>query len=138
MVANRKAVAALVGLGMKYGPDAYSAVRNAREPAQAAAKKLVSQRTTRQQALSHAETLLDGSIYKAYSGDELVWVVFSGDQAVATHPRTDVPVESLLTHADLSKRLRPGEVGRRGRRTRAIREAVIVQHIEPPEDRPTS
>jgi hypothetical protein len=118
MAGKGKAVTGLVKLGVKYGPAAYQAVRLGREPAQDAAKKAFQQLSSRRQALAHASTLLDGSIYKAFADDQQVWVVFSGEQPIATHPNTTVPLPELLAHADLAKRIRPEDVGRRARRAR--------------------
>jgi hypothetical protein len=119
MAGRGKAMATVVKLGVKYGPAAYEAVKHGREPAQAAAVKAYSRLSARRQALAHAAVVVDGSVAKAFADDQQVWVVFSADEPVASHPSTGVPLADLLRHADPTKRIRPDEVGRSGRRKRA-------------------
>lgn len=121
----------IVKYGVKYGPYAYEAVKHGREPAQAAAQKAYGRLSARRQALAHAATLVDGSVYKAFAGEEPVWVVFSGEEPVATHPPTDVPTSTLLDHADLSKRLRPDDVGLRARRKRRAARSAATSGPRP-------
>jgi hypothetical protein len=116
MAGRGRAMTNIVKLGVKYGPAAYEVVKHGREPAQAAAQKAYARMSARRQALAHAAALVDGSVYQTFSGDQPVWVVFSGDEPVAAHPATDVSPSALLGHADLGKRIRPDEVGRKARR----------------------
>lgn len=107
MAGKATAAAKAVRLGVRYAPLAYQAVKQGRAPAQAAVQKAYTRLGSRRQALAHAATLIDGSALRTFAGDDQVWVVFSGDQPVAAHPAIDVPLETLLRHSDLGKRVRP-------------------------------
>jgi hypothetical protein len=67
----------------------------------------------RRQALLHAASVLDGSTMRVFRGDDQIWVVFSGQEPIGTHPHVDAPMEQLLQHADLTQRIRPGQQQRR-------------------------
>lgn len=112
----------LLDLGIKYGPLAYEGVRRGKQPAQEMAQRHVARRNARSIALEHASHLVDGSILPVYDGDLRVWVVFSGDHPVATHPVVRTPTEQLLQHYDLAKRQRPEDVeADRNRRLRRLK-----------------
>ncbi len=103
-----RSVSRLVRLGAKYAPAAVEAARSAREPATQAAQRTVTQLQARRRALARATTVRDGSVLKTFDVDErVVWVVFSGEEPVATHPVTSTPTADLLRHVDLGKRIRP-------------------------------
>ncbi|MFC0358911.1 hypothetical protein ACFFHC_03735 [Kytococcus schroeteri] len=61
----------------------------------------------KRRATAHARSVVDGSVLQTFLHSRPVFVVFSGDTPVATHPHTDVPYSELLRHADLSARRRP-------------------------------
>ena len=107
-----------VKLGVKYGPVLYGVARHGKEPAKAAAAKFLSKKGSRKRALEHAATLLDGSVLQVFHNAEPVYVVFSGEEMVASHPALDVPLQTLVQRADLSKRIRPDDPssGRSARR----------------------
>ena len=107
-----------VKLGVKYGPVLYEVARQGKEPATAAASKFISKKGARKRSLEHAATLLDGSVLQVFHAGAPVYVVFSGEEMVASHPVLDVPLQTLVQRADLSKRIRPGDVTRKGRRRR--------------------
>ena len=109
MPASGKAFGAAMKLGVKYGPLAYGLVRQAREPATALAQKAMTKSSARRQALQHAASVIDGSTLLVFHRDLQVWVVFSGDEPIGTHPVVRVPVSDLLQHADLSRRIHPGD-----------------------------
>ncbi|WP_312720604.1 hypothetical protein [Mobilicoccus sp.] len=112
-MARQSSVRTLVTFGVKYAPLAYEGLRRGRGPATAFAERQVSRRAARGIAMEHAAHLVDGSVLPVYDGDLRVWVVFSGDRPVGTHPVVTTPVEDLLAHYDLAKRLRPAHVRRR-------------------------
>jgi hypothetical protein len=95
-----------VRLSVKYGPVAYQAVKHGREPARELAEKVLARSSMRRRALAHAASVVEGSVLRVFHGEEQVWVVFSGDDPVATHPPVDVPLPALLQHADLTQRRR--------------------------------
>jgi hypothetical protein len=107
-----------VKLGVKYGPLLYEVARRGKEPAKAAATKFMSKKGARKRSLEHAATLLDGSVLQVFHAGEPVYVVFSGEEMVASHPALDVPLQTLVQRADLSKRIRPDDANRKGRRRR--------------------
>jgi hypothetical protein len=107
MPGKAKAVTAVVKMGVKYGPVAYQAIKHGKEPAKEFAQKQLSKLTARKQALAHAEGLMDGSVLPVWEGDLQVWVVFNGDEAIATHPTVSTPLALLTQGYDLTKRIRP-------------------------------
>jgi hypothetical protein len=107
MAGKGKLVTQTVKLGIKYGTQIWVASQALREPARQAANKAISSERVRRQAMEHARSLTDGSILKVYKGDAAHWVVFSGDEPVAVHPATDMPLTTLVERADLTKRIRP-------------------------------
>ena len=127
MASRDKTLKQLVDLGIKYGPIAYQGLRAGADPAQDVARRKMAHRTARSIAVEHAEHLVRGSVLPVFDGDLRVWVVFSGDQPVATHPTVRTPMETLLAHYDLGKRMTPEQARaarrpglRRRRRSKAI------------------
>ena len=108
----------LVSIGLKYGPIAFEGVRRGKGPAQDFARRQVSHRSARTMAIEHAEHLVDGTVLPTFHGDTRVWVVFSGDEPVATHPVVRVPTATLLRHVDLATRMTPEQARAAGRRSR--------------------
>jgi len=107
MAGKAKALTNVAKLGVKYGPVAYEAIKHSREPAKEFAQKQLSKLTARKQALAHAEGLMDGSTMPVWEGDRQVWVVFNGDEPVASHPAVTTPLARLILGYNLSKRIRP-------------------------------
>ncbi len=107
MAGKAKALTNVVKLGVKYGPVAYEAIKHGREPAREFAQKQLNKLTARKQALTHAEGLTDGSTMLVWEGDAQVWVVFNGDEPIASHPTVTTPLGQLVQGYDLGKRIRP-------------------------------
>jgi hypothetical protein len=107
-----------VKLGVKYGPVLYGVARHGKEPVKAAAEKFLSKKGSRKRALAHAATLLDGSVLQVFHAGEPVYVVFSGEEMIASHPPLGVPLQTLVQRADLTKRIRPDDVNGKGRHPR--------------------
>ncbi|HEY8618618.1 MAG TPA: hypothetical protein VIM01_00890 [Dermatophilaceae bacterium] len=107
MAGKARALTNVVKLGVKYGPVAYEAIKHGKDPAKEFAQKQLSKLTARKQALAHAEGLMDGSAMPVWEGDQQVWVVFNGDEPMATHPNTTTPLAQLIQGYDLTKRIRP-------------------------------
>ena len=42
-----------------------------------------------------------------WEGDQQVWVVFNGDEPIASHPTSEMPLAQLVQGYDLDKRIRP-------------------------------
>jgi len=106
-VGKARALTRVVKIGVKYGPVAYEAIKHGKEPAMELAQKQLDKLTARRKALNHAEGLTDGSAMPVWQGDQQVWVVFNGDEPIATHPGVDIPLAVLVQGYDLSKRIRP-------------------------------
>lgn len=106
-----RSAARAIGTGAKivakYGPQAKIAWDNGGKQAGLAAARRAKAVTARRKAMAHAATVVDGTVLKVAPGGTAAYVVFSGDQPIAVHPPTDVPMEVLLAHADLSKRMPP-------------------------------
>ena len=94
-------------LGVKYGPVAYEAIKHGKEPAKEFAQRQLGRLNARKQALAHAQGLTDGSAMQVWKDDEQVWVVFNGDEPIASHPTVDMPLALLIQGYDLTKRIRP-------------------------------
>lgn len=118
----------MIGQGTKlvvrYGPQAKIAWDNGGRKAAAAATKRARSLTARRRAFAHAATVVEGSVLKVAPDGRTAYVVFTGDRPIAAYPPQDTPPEVLLAHADLTRRerpenqprrLRPPQIGRRGR-----------------------
>jgi hypothetical protein len=107
MAGKARALTSVVKLGVKYGPVAYQAIKHGQEPAREYAQKQLNKLTARRQALAHAEGLTDGSAMAVYEGDQQIWVVFNGDEPIASHPSVITSLAELIRGYDLTKRIRP-------------------------------
>ena len=114
MPGKGRAVGNLVKWGVKYGPHVVVLAQQAKEPAMAAAQKALDRQKARRRAIEHAATLRDGTVLKTFDPradhGEAVWVVFTGDDPVASHPATVTPLAELVAHSDLSTRMRPQDL----------------------------
>ncbi|WP_067439230.1 hypothetical protein [Nocardioides jensenii] len=106
-----KTAAVVIGAGVKvavkYGPQAKIAWDKGGKQAAASATKRARSLTARRKALAHAATVVDGSILKVAPSGTTAYVVFTGDQPIATYPPSELPFEVLLAHTDLTKRIHP-------------------------------
>jgi hypothetical protein len=107
MAGKAKPLTTVLKLAVKYGPVAYEAIKHGKEPAKEFAAKQMNKLAARKQALAHAEGLMDGSTMPVWEGDIQVWVVFNGDQAIASHPTVSTPLAQLIQGYDLARRIRP-------------------------------
>lgn len=109
-MANRNAlIRQLVRLGITYGPIAYQGLLKNKGTVQELTRRQMHQRNHKAMAFEHASQLIDGSVLPVFDGDTRVYVVFSGSAPVATHPVVRTPMDRLLAHYDLSRRLRPDQ-----------------------------
>lgn len=110
----------IVSAAIKYGPLAYAAARKygpeivdqlRREglPGASTIESKISGKNHRKLAFEHADSVVDGSVMQVFHHSEPYWIVFSGEEPIAAHPRTNIPWDLLLAHADLSKRTRPSD-----------------------------
>lgn len=100
---------------LKYGPYVQQAWKHAGKPTQQALRKSAASWSSRRTALQHADTVRRGSVLRVMHEGGWVWVVYSGDQPVASYPTVAVPLSDLVAHADLDKRVTPGELRERQR-----------------------
>jgi len=124
MADRGKAVGNIVKWGVKYGPHVVVLAQQAKDPAMAAAKKAMDRQKARKRAVEHAATVIDGSVLKTFDPREdtgdAVWVVFSGEEAIASHPATTTPLGELIARSDLTTRKRPHEMPNAADRVRQI------------------
>jgi len=103
-------------LAVKYGPQAKIAWDKGGKQAAAAASQRARSLTSRRKAFAHASTVVDGSVLKIAPAGKTAYVVFSGEQPIATYPHQDAPFPALLAHVDLARRVpaerEPRQLGR--------------------------
>ena len=94
-------------VAVKYGPQAKIAWDHGGKSGVAAAAKRAASLNARRRALKHAAGLVDGSVLKVAPEGRTVYVVFTGERPVAAYPKQDLPIITVLEHADLTKRILP-------------------------------
>lgn len=87
-----------------YGPQAKIMWDRGGKQVVTAASKQAKTMNLRRKAFAHAAGLIDGSVLKIAPTGTTMYVVFSGDEPLATYPAQQLPYAVLLEHADLSKR----------------------------------
>ncbi|MGB3829794.1 MAG: hypothetical protein WA962_13560 [Ornithinimicrobium sp.] len=114
MAGKGKAVGAALKYGpilyatsRRYGPVVWEQVKSQREPAERFVQSKVDKGNQRKKAVQHASTVINGSTLQVFHHNTAHWVVFSGEEPVGVHPRSNAPFSQLLKNADLSKRVRP-------------------------------
>lgn len=100
--------------GAKYGPHAVVVWNIAGDHVQAAARAKASEIAERRKAFDEADSVVDGSVLRVVDGGTVTFVVFSGEEPVASYPGSAKPLGEVIAHADLTKRVTPAE--RRERR----------------------
>lgn len=110
-------------LAAKYGPHVAAAVKVAgptvKESVEAQRRRLAH----RHAAFDKAATVTQGSVLRQRDGNEVVYVVFAGEEPVAVYPEVATPVAELVKTADLSQRVTPEEFEAAKVRKRAGRAA---------------
>jgi hypothetical protein len=125
-----------VKYGAKYGPHAKVAWEVGGKHVQAAARAKLDELAWRRKAFDHAGVTADGSVLRVVHDGDPVFVVFAGDEPVASYPRVEAALPDLVRRADLSKRVTPEEFRQRQLRARARRagERVRRSHRAPGEE----
>jgi hypothetical protein len=114
-------------LAAKYGPHIAAVVKVAGPTVKESVEVQRRRLTNRHAAFDKAGTVTEGSVLRQRDGDEVVFVVFSGEQPVAVYPQVATPIAELVRTADLSKRLTPEQfeaAKARARLARAARRAA--------------
>ena len=114
----------------RYGPQAALAWKVAGSHAVDAAAVQIARRRERGHAIDQARTLVEGTVLRTRHGDEVVWIVFSGQEAVAAHPDVGEALPSLVSHVDLAKRRTPEEIDAARLRSRSRR--VVTDRVRRP------
>ena len=117
------AAARAAKLAAKYGPHVVAAVKVAGPTAREAVEVQRKRLENRHFAFDKARTLTRGSVLRQRDGKDVVWVVFTGDEAIAVYPEVSTPIPDLVRRADLAKRVTPEEHDAAKVRKRAARVA---------------
>lgn len=127
MAGKGKAVGAALKYGpilyatsRRYGPVVWEQVKSQREPAERFVQSKVDKGNQRKKAAQHASTVIDGSTLAVFYQNTAHWVVFSGNEPVGVHPRTNASFSQLLKNADLTKRVRSDEEPTRAQRIKSV------------------
>jgi hypothetical protein len=118
---------------LKYGPQAQLVWKHAGKPATAAARRAVASAAARRTALRHADTVVQGAILKVFDHGTPLWVVFSGNDVVASYPSSATEPAALVANADESKKMTPDQFrARRAERSpgRRARDAAQLAREE--------
>ena len=106
-MAKSKFVGNAVKYGVKYGPHVLVAAKALKEPATAYAQKKLAEQKARRAAAAEATTLQAGTVLRVFHQGQPVWVVYSGEEPIGSHPVVDVTLAELVERADLSQRIVP-------------------------------
>ncbi|HNV15109.1 MAG TPA: hypothetical protein PKI27_07810 [Dermatophilaceae bacterium] len=96
-----------VKYGVKYGPHVIVAAKALKEPATAYAQKKLAEQKSRRAAAAEATTLQAGTVLRVFHQGQPVWVVYSGEEPIASHPVVEATLAQLVERADLSQRFVP-------------------------------
>ena len=113
--AGRKAVE----LAIKHGPKAKVAWDVAGKNAAEQVRIQRVRSVNKKRAFEKARTLAEGSVLRQLHGEQVVWVVFAGDEPVTSYPIIETDLAGLVAHADLTQRDTPEEYDRKRARARA-------------------
>ncbi|MGB5937665.1 MAG: hypothetical protein WBG76_17585 [Ornithinimicrobium sp.] len=126
MAGKGKAVGAAIKYGpifyeasRRYGPKVLDQLKAGREPAERYVQAKVDKGNQHKKAIQHAGTVIDGSTLQIFHRNAPHWIVFSGDEPIAVHPRTNAAYAELLKNVDLTKRIRPEDEPTPAQRLRA-------------------
>jgi hypothetical protein len=117
--------------GSKYAPAIAEVVRQVRGPATDYAKARLEAARSRRLAITKAASVTDGAVLEVLHGEQPVWVVFSGDEPIAQHPNTDVPLAALVAHANLDRRRAPEDFPTARERAAAARHRATAKLPHP-------
>ena len=117
--------------GAKYAPAIAVVVRQVRGPATDYAKARLEAARSRRLAITKAASVTDGTVLEVLHGEQPVWVVFSGDEPIAQHPNTGVPLAALVAHANLDRRRAPEDFPTARERAAAARHRATAKLPHP-------
>lgn len=120
---GRKAVT----LAAKYGPQAKVAWDTVGQAAAEQVKIRRARAANRRKAVEKARTVVAGSVLRQIHGDQVVWVVFAGDEPITAYPQVDIELDELTQRAKLAERMTPEQYDESRARARAKRAASTVR-----------
>ena len=118
-------------LAVKYGPHAMKAWDLFGDKVKEASRNKLDEISARNLAFKDADARVAGSVLRVPQKGAAIFVVFAGDEPVATYPETDQPLESLLDKVDVTRRITPAQRRERQLRSRALRAGGNVAHRAP-------
>jgi hypothetical protein len=116
-----------VTLAAKYGPQAKVAWDTAGQAAAEQVKIRRARAANRRRAVEKARTVVDGTVLRQIHGDQVVWVVYAGDEPITAYPLPDIDLDELTKRARLSDRMTPEQYDESRTRARAKRAASTVR-----------
>lgn len=120
---GRKAVT----LAAKYGPQAKVAWDTAGQAAAEQVKIRRARASNRRSAVEKARTVVEGTVLRQIHGDQVVWVVYAGDEPITAYPLPDIELAELTRRAKLADRMTPEQYDESRARARARRAAGTVR-----------
>lgn len=114
-------------LAAKYGPQAKVAWDTAGKAAAEQVKIRRVRAANRRRAVEKARTVVDGSVLRQLHGDQVIWVVYSGDEPITAYPLPDIELDELTKRAKLSQRMTPEQYDDTRARARAKKAAANVR-----------
>lgn len=115
--------------GVKYGPHAKVAWEVGGKHLQAAARAKLDELALRRKAFDEADGTLDGSVLRVVEQGDPVFVVFAGDEPVASYPPVQRPLAEVVRRADLAKRVSVAAYREQQIRARARRAGAKVAGV---------
>ena len=113
-----------VKLAAKYVPQAKMVWDTAGQAATEQVKLRRARSADRRRAVEKARTVVEGSVLRQIHGDQIIWVVYSGDEPITAYPLPDIELGELTRRARLSDRMTPEEYDESRARARAKRAAA--------------
>jgi len=108
-----------VELAVKHGPKVKAAWEVGGKAATEQVKIQRARAANKKRAFEKARTVAEGTVLRQLQGEQVVWVVFAGDEPVASYPTVEADLAELVTHADLRQRQTPEDYDRSRAKARA-------------------
>jgi len=127
-----------VELAVKHAPKAAAAWKLGGKAATEQVKIQRARAANKKLAFDKARTLVDGTVLRQLHGEQVVWVVFAGDEPVAAYPPVETELADLVKHAKLSERQTPEQYDESRARERVRRaakkagQAAVTRRRTPP------
>lgn len=120
----------VVEAAVKHGPKAKVAWDVAGKAGTEAVRRRQARAMNRRMAFAKAQTVSEGSVLRQLNGDQVVWVVYSGDEPITSYPTVVDDLRELTRHAKLTARITPEDHDRSRALERAKRAVRRVRHRE--------